>query len=177
MNKENLGKIVLTEDEIQERIKALATRINNDYQDKNPILVSILKSSVYFLADLTRQLTIPLNIDFLGIERFATADKKGQIHIEKNLELNISERHILIIDAIINTGLTHSYLLKHLKPRHPASLAICTLIENTEKRLVNLPIEYQGFQFEKTDIFVVGYGLDYKENYRHLPYIVEYKKS
>lgn len=177
MNTDKIGKIILSQKQIAEKIKKMAARIEDDYQEKNPIIVSILKSSIYFLSDLTREMSISLNIDFLGIERYAAADNRGQIHLEKNLELSIDGRHVIIVDAIINTGLTHSYLIKNLQPRSPASLKICTLIENTEKRLVNLPISYRGFTFTDPDIFVIGYGLDYEENYRHLPYIAEFNKD
>lgn len=177
MNNNQLGKKIISTKKLKKKNAELARQITEDYKDKNPIFVSILKSSVYFLADLTRQLTIPLNIDFLGIERYPTGENSGQIHIEKNLDLKIKDRHVLIIDTIINTGLTHGYLVKNLQPRNPASLKICTLIENPEKRLVGLPIEYSGFTISQPKLFLVGYGLDYQENYRHLPYIVEYHKK
>ena len=178
MEKKQPGEKIITEKEIKQKNKELAREIENDYQGKEPVFISILKSSVYFLSDLTRNLNLPLNIDFLGIGRYPTADNRGgEIHIEKNLELNISGRHVIIIDTIINTGLTHSYLIKNLQPRKPESLNICTLIENPTKRLVGLPIAYQGFTFSDPDLFVVGYGLDYCEDYRHLPYICHYDRD
>ncbi len=173
MHKDNIGKTIISEKSLKDKIKELAGIIDHDYRGKEPILVSILKSSVYFTADLTRFLTIDLNIDFLGIGRYPTADNMGKIQVSKDLDISIRDRHVLLIDTIINTGLTHNYLIKTLKPRNPASLKICTLIENTEKRLVSLPIHYRGFTFSETNFFVVGYGLDYQENYRHLPYIAK----
>ncbi len=176
MQKNKPGKKIIGEEQLQLKIKELAKSISKDYQDKNPVLISILKSSIYFMADLSRQLTIPVNIEFLGISRLPDANNRGKIQITKDLDLSIRNRHVLIIDTIINTGLTHSYLIKNLNPRRPESLNICTLIENPDKRLVNLPINYSGFTFNDTNLFVVGYGLDYKEQYRHLPYIAKYNK-
>ncbi|RCW46317.1 MULTISPECIES: hypoxanthine phosphoribosyltransferase [unclassified Halanaerobium] len=169
---ERLGKIVLSKEKIKNRISELADEINADYQNKELIVVSILKSSLYFMADLTRKLDLPLKLDFLELSHSTNEDNTGVIRVIRDLEFSITGREILVIENIIKTGLTHSYLLKNLKARSPAGISICTLLNNTDKKLVELPIDYVGFEI--SEHFVVGYGLDYKEKYRNLPYIVEY---
>ncbi len=175
MKDKGVAKIIFTEKEITNRVNELALTISSDYHHKNPVIISILRGSTYFTADLTRNISIPINIDFLGIGHYpGEKDKSGAVRITKDLDISIANRHVLIIDDIINTGLTHGYLIRSLKPRKPASLYICTLLNNPARRLVELPIRYIGF--ETPDVFLIGYGLDYKENYRHLPYIATLKK-
>ncbi len=169
---EKLGKILLPKEKIKTRISELAAEIDADYQNKELIVVSILKSSLYFMTDLTRELDLPLKLDFLELSHYTNEDNTGVIRVIRDLEFSIAGREVLVIENIIKTGLTHSYLLKNLKARNPAGISICTLLNNTDKKLVELPIDYVGF--EVSDHFVVGYGLDYKEEYRNLPYIAEY---
>ena len=173
MNKDkNLGKIVISKKEISEKLDELAAEINEDYKDEEIIIVCILKSSLYFMTDLTRKLEMPLKLDFLEISHYSDEDDSGIIRVTRDLEFSIANKEVLIIENIIRTGLTQSYLLKNLKSRNPKSLNICTLLNNTEKKLVELPVHYSGF--EVSDEYLVGYGLDYKEKYRNLPYIAEY---
>lgn len=172
---ENIDKKIFTEEQIKNRIIELAQTISSDYKNENLLIISILRGSIYFTADLTRQISIPINLDFLGIGRYpGEKDESGEVRITKDLDISIADRNVLLIDDIINTGLTHGYLIRNLKPRKPASLHICTLLNNPNRRLVELPIRYTGFK--SPDVFLVGYGLDYKENYRHLPYIATLKK-
>jgi len=172
---ENIDEKIFTEEKIKNRVIELAQSISSDYKNKNPLIISILRGSTYFTADLTRRISIPINLDFLGIGRYpGEKDESGEVRITKDLDISIADRNVLLIDDIINTGLTHGYLIRNLKPRKPASLHICTLLSNPARRLVELPIRYTGFK--SPDVFLVGYGLDYKENYRHLPYIATLKK-
>ncbi len=174
MKDERIGKIVFSEEIIKKRVSELAQTISTDYRNETPVLVSILRGATYFTADLTRKISIPINLDFLGIGRYSGGkDNSGAVRITKDLDISIAERHVILIDDIINTGLTHGYLIRSLKPRNPSSVHICTLLNNPSRRLVDLPIRYIGF--DAPDLFLIGYGLDYNENYRHLPYIAELK--
>ena len=168
----HLGEVIISEEEIAERVEELAAAVNKDYKGKELVVVSILKSALYFTTDLTRQLDLNLKLDLLELSRYTERDNSGVIRVTRDLEFSIADREVLIIENIINTGLTHSYLVKNLKSRNPGSLSICTLINKPDKRLVELPIDYTGFDIPEK--FVVGYGLDYHEQYRNLPYIVEY---
>jgi len=174
MSEDNrLGDIIISESEIKAKVEELAAVINRDYQGKEVVIIGILKSSLYFLTDLTRKLKLPIKLDFLELSHYADENNSGVIRVTRDLEFSISNKEVILIENIINTGMTHSYLFKNLKARNPKSLSICTLLQNKEKRLVELPVDYTGFEIE--DKFVVGYGLDYKEDYRNLPYIAEFK--
>lgn len=175
MKNDNLGEIILSEREIAARIDELAAQINQDFKDKEVILVSILKSSLYFMTDLSRKLDFPIKLDFLELNHYADKDNSGIIRVTRDLEFSISGKEVLIIENIIRTGLTHSYLLKNLGSRSPKNISICTLLHIDEDKLLDLPVEYKGFEIE--DNFVVGYGLDYQERYRNLPYIAKYEEN
>lgn len=167
-----MKRVFVTEEELQKRINELGKQIEKDYSGKHPILVSILKGSFYFLADLTRRIDIPLNIDFMAIGVYpGSTSHTGIVRISKDLDINITGRHVLIVEDIINTGLTLGYLVQQMEARKPASINICTLLDNPSIRLVNIPVEYSGFNMP--DIYLAGYGLDKNEEFRHLPYIVE----
>lgn len=172
MSLTEVKRIIFTEEQIKNRVAELGRQISEDYRDKHPILVSVLKGTMYFIADLTRQLDVPINIDFMSIGVYpGTSKNSGIVRINKDLDLNITGRHVLFVEDIINTGLTIGYLVQNMEVRKPASIKICTLLNNPQKRLMNIPLEYVGF--EVPDIFLVGYGLDYNQDYRHLPYIGE----
>jgi hypoxanthine phosphoribosyltransferase len=161
---------------IQNRVRELGRMISEDYRDKHPILISVLKATMFFVADLTRALDIPVNIDFMSIGVYSGITKNtGVVRINKDLDLNITGRHVLMIEDIINTGLTIGYLVQNMEARKPASIKICTLLNNPSKRLVNIPLEYVGF--EVPDVLLVGYGIDYNQEYRHLPYIAEFSEE
>lgn len=169
-----IGKIIYTEEQIQKAVAKVAGEINRDYAGKELVIIGILKGSLYFVADLTRHLTMPLNIDFLSIGLSPEAtDKNAAIRFKKDLDLLITGRHVLLVEDIIGTGLTLGYICQHLAEAKPASLKICTLLDNPAERLLTLNIDYRCFVMP--DIFVVGYGLDYQERYRNLPYIAEYQ--
>lgn len=173
MESSNLGKIIISEKEINARIDELAAQLNQDFQGKEVVLVGILKSSLYFMTDLSRRLNFPIKLDFLELNHYADEDNSGIIRVTRDLEFSIAGRDVLIIENIIRTGLTHSYLLKNLGARNPKSISICTLLHISDNKLLDLPIQYTGFEIE--DEFLVGYGLDYQEKFRNIPYIAEYK--
>ncbi len=166
----DIQEILVSADQIQHRVKELGEAISRDYQDKEPILVSILKGAVFFLSDLARAISIHISLDFMAISSYGDSQKtSGVVRILKDLDEIITGREVLIVEDIIDTGLTLRYLLNNLEARKPASLKICTLLDKPFRRIVKLPIAYQGFEIP--DKFVVGYGLDYKQRYRNLPFI------
>ncbi len=172
---ENNLQIVLTEQEITAKVKELGEIISQDYIGEELVLVSVLRGSVYFAVDLSRFLTIPFTLDFISISRYGKkTDSSGIVRIIKDLDVNIAQKHVLIVEDIVDTGLSLNYLLRNLKTRHPESLKVCTLLNITGRRIVNIQVDYKGF--ELPNIFVVGYGLDYNERYRNLKFIAEHKK-
>jgi hypoxanthine phosphoribosyltransferase len=165
-------RIIFSEATLQERIAQLGRQISEDYAGKDLILVSILKGSLYFFADLTRAIDIPIQLDFINIGTFTNAvNQAGVVRIIKDLDLDITNRHVLLIEDIIRTGLTTGYLVQNLATRRPASVKVCTLLLNPEQQLINVPIAYTGFTISKTRL--VGYGMDVQENMRNLPYIAQ----
>ncbi|MEN6390695.1 MAG: hypoxanthine phosphoribosyltransferase [Syntrophomonas sp.] len=176
MNWVGIGKTVFTEEHIQNRIAEIAAEINRDYQGQELVIVSVLKGSLYFVADLTRRLTMPLSIDFLSIGVSPGAENKPRVvRIKKDLDLSLGERHVLLVEDLIGTGLTLAYVCQRLEMDKPASLKICTLLDKSKDRLLPIKIDYRCFVMP--DRFLVGYGLDYNEQYRNLPYIAEFRKK
>lgn len=169
-----LGKIVFTEEQIKQRIEAISAEINRDYQDKDLVIVSVLKGAVYFVTDLTRHLTVPVSIDFLSIGLSPDPSGKPAIKIRKDLDLELKGRHVLLVEDVIGTGFTLGYILQHLEAMQPASLKICTLLDKPTDRLITINIDYHCFTMP--DTFLIGYGLDYREQYRNLPYIAEFHR-
>ena len=165
----DIAHILLAPDEIIERVSQLGDLISQDYSSRDPLLIGVLKGVFPFLADLSRAVTIPHTVDFLAICPFAKRGECGAIRILKDLEEPAEGRHILLVEDIVDTGLTLHYLRRWLSARNPASVALCTLLDRPRRRLVDLPVTYRGFRLP--DHFIVGYGLDYQEQYRHLPYI------
>ena len=171
-----LQEVLLAEAQIGERVRELAAEISRDYAEADLLLVTVLKGGLYFLADLSRALTIPAAIDFMAITSYTGGSPSGVARLLKDLDEEITGRAVLLIEDIIDTGLTSAYLLRVLRTRDPASLAICTLLDKTARRIVDtLPIRYRGFEIP--DVFVVGYGLDYRQRYRNLPYIAVLKEE
>jgi len=169
---EALGRILFPGEEIQKKVKELGNKITLDYKDKELLIVCILRGAVIFLTDLIRHIDLPLSIDFMSISSygFNTPDS-GLVKITKDLDENIEGRNVLIVEDIIDTGLTLSYLIRNLKAREPESIEICTLIDRAVRRIANLKIKYCAFNIEEK--YVVGYGLDYKQKYRNLESIYE----
>lgn len=167
----DVQKVLISQDQLSRRVAELGEEISRDYALRDPIVVSVLKGAVYFVADLTRQLSFPVAIDFLAISSYGgTRDSAGVVRLLKDLDEDVTGRHVLLVEDIIDTGLTASYILRLLRAREPASLAICTLLDKRARRIVDdLPIAYRGFEIP--DVFVVGYGLDVRQRYRNLPFI------
>lgn len=168
---QDIDRVLFTEGQIQQRIRELAAAISTDYAGATPLLVSVLKGALYFMADLTRAITIPMTMDFMAITSYGEDQaSSGAVRLIKDLDEKITGRHVILVEDIIDTGLTAAYLLRNLRARDPASLDICTLLDKSVRRIVdNLPIAYRGF--DVPDMFVVGYGLDYRQLYRNLPFI------
>lgn len=168
--------ILISEAEIQKRVRELAAEISADYQGKEVCLLCILKGGLMFLADLSKHLEMPVTMDFIGISSYGNATKSsGVVRITKDLEQTIEGKHILIIEDIIDSGLTLSYLVNNLSLRNPASIKICTLLDKEINREVDIPVDYVGFKVPNE--FLVGYGLDFEEFYRNIPYIFVLKPS
>jgi len=171
---DKIQEILITEEMIQKRIKELGEELSKNYEGKNPILISILKGGVFFLADLTRAMNIPLMVDFMVVSSYGDSrETSGVVRLVKDLKEDIRHRHVILIEDIIDTGLTLDYLLKNLQARGPLSLEVCALLSKPDKRRVEVPIKYVGFEIP--DKFVVGYGLDHKQFYRNLPFVCVFK--
>ena len=165
-------EMLFEEERIALRVRELGAELSRDYGSEVPLLVSVLKGSVLFCSDLVRAMSIPLHMDFIAISNFESAGSGGgAVRITKDLDTEVSQRHVVIVEDIIDTGLTAGYLVRSLQAREPASLKICTLLDRKVRRLVELPLEYVGF--EVPDSFLVGYGLDYRQTYRNLPWIAQ----
>ncbi|MFH1453326.1 MAG: hypoxanthine phosphoribosyltransferase [Armatimonadota bacterium] len=166
----DLKEIIITEEKIQSKIKELAGQISEDYKDKDLLMLVILRGGVMFLADLSRNLTINTSIDFMAVTRYSgSMTPSNEVKIIKDLDKPIEDKDVLIIEDIIDNGKTLSFLTEHLKHRKPRSIKICTLLDKPERRKTSIQPDYNGFVIP--DKFVVGYGLDYKQRYRNLPYI------
>ena len=166
----DISEIILSQAAIQERVAELGKAISKDYARSNPLLVGVLKGVVFFMADLLRSITIPVEVDFIAISSYSPETRgQGFVRLVKDLEIPIQGRHILFIEDVIDTGLTLNYILNNLRARQPASLEVCVLFDKAERRLIDIPIKYKGFDL--LDRFVVGYGLDHREKYRNLPFV------
>ncbi len=175
LRKEDIQQILISPVELETRVRALGRKISRDYRGRSLLIVGLLKGITFFLADLTRQITVPIAIDYLGLGRYAGAQPGDRVKIVRDIDYPIEGRHVLLVEDIINTGLTIDYVHKELSARRPASLEIVTLLERPARRLVDVPIKYTGFQIPND--YVVGYGLDYRELHRNLPFICVLKPS
>jgi len=166
----DIQKILITENEIKKRVNELAKEISKEYKEMFPHLVCVLKGATVFLTDLIREMNIYLSLDYLGISSYGASTKSsGIIKITKDLDHSIEDRHVLIVEDIVDTGLTLTYLREMLSARKPLSLKACALLNKKVRRKIEVPVEFYGFEIP--DEFVVGYGLDFNEKYRNLPYI------
>ena len=167
---DDIQSVLITEDELKAKIKELAARIRADYEGKDLVLVGVLKGAVMFMVDLARAVQLPLEVDFMAVSSYgASTESSGVVRIIKDLDSSIEGRDILVVEDIVDTGLTLKYIKDNLLTREPASLRICALLNKLKERKADVEIDYVGF--ELPDRFVVGYGLDYAENYRNLPFI------
>ena len=166
----DIDAILIPEDEIQQRVIQIGQALSRDYLGRNPLLVGVLKGVLFFMADLLRQITIPVEMDFIAISSYSSESRgQGVVRLVKDLEIPITGRHLLFVEDVIDTGLTLNYILQNLRAREPASLEVCVLFNKPDHRLIEIPIRYKGFDLP--DQFVVGYGLDYREKYRNLPFV------
>jgi hypoxanthine phosphoribosyltransferase len=173
MNDPNIGRIVVDEQDLQQRIGDLGKEIAGDYQDHPPLLVGILKGAFMFMADLARAIDLPVEFDFMAVSSYGSATRtSGVVRIMKDLDLDLTDRHVLIVEDIGDSGLTLAYLRKNLKARGPKSLEVCALLVKEGLQKVEPDLKYVGFHIPPE--FVIGYGLDVDEKYRNLPYIAEW---
>jgi hypoxanthine phosphoribosyltransferase len=166
---EELAKVLFTAGEIQARVRALGEAVTADYTGRSPVLISVLKGAAMFHADLLRAIDLPASVDFMSISSYGEASS-GVVRIMKDLDEDIVGRDVILVEDIVDTGLTATYLLTALSAREPESLEICALLDKSVRRITPVPVRYRGF--DCPDVFVLGYGLDYEEVYRNLPYII-----
>jgi hypoxanthine phosphoribosyltransferase len=173
---EDVEEVLLDAETIAGRVRELGAQLSADYAGRDPVLLSVLKGALVFLADLMRSMEIPSSIDLMELSSYGSGtETSGQVRILKDLSRSIEGRDVVIVEDIIDTGLTLNYLLRYLAERHPASIRICCLLDKPARRLADIEIDYRGFTI--ADRFVVGYGLDFDERYRNLPYIGVLKPS
>ena len=166
----DVEEVLLTGEQVQARVAELGAELAADYDGRDPVLVSVLKGSIIFLADLVRAMPVPLSIDLMEVSSYgASTESSGQVRILKDLSSSITGREVIVVEDIIDTGLTLNYLLRYLHDKGPASIRICCLLDKPARRLAPIEIDYRGFTIP--DRFVIGYGLDYGEHYRNLPYV------
>ncbi|MDI7278068.1 MAG: hypoxanthine phosphoribosyltransferase [Anaerolineae bacterium] len=167
---EDLARILITEEELQQRVRELGAAISRDYAGRDLLLVGVLRGVIVFIADLLRAITIPVSVDLMSISSYGpSVETHGVVRLTKDLEESIEGRHVLFVEDVIDTGLTLSYLLRTLRARAPASLKVCVLLDKRAHRLIDIDVAYRGF--ELADEYVVGYGLDHRQRYRNLPVI------
>jgi hypoxanthine phosphoribosyltransferase len=165
-----VGEVLIDRDTLAARVAELGTEISADYEGRDLLLIGVLKGAVFFMADLMRHLSVPCEVDFMAISSYGDAtDSSGIVRILKDLDINIEGRHVLVVEDIIDSGLTLSYLIRNLESREPATLEVCALLTKPSRREIDVPVRYVGFEIPNK--FVVGYGLDFAERYRNLPYV------
>ena len=165
-----VGEVLIDTDALSARIAELGAEISSDYEGRDLLLIGVLKGAVFFMADLMRRLTVPCEIDFMAISSYGErTDSSGVVRILKDLDESIAGRDVLVVEDIIDSGLTLSYLMRSLTARKPATLEVCAMLTKPERREIEVPVRYVGFEIPNK--FVIGYGLDYAERYRSLPYI------
>jgi len=170
MPQSQVGEILVQRDELEHRVRELAAEVSRDYADRDLLLVGVLKGAVFFLSDLMRHLKVECEVDFMAVSSYGSStDSSGVVRILKDLDISIEGRHVLIVEDIVDSGLTLSYLLRTLRARNPASLEVCALLTKPERRKVELPIRYVGFEIPNR--FAIGYGLDHAERFRNLPFV------
>lgn len=166
----DIKQVLIPAETIQKRVQEIGQAISEDYAGRNPLLVGVLKGVVFFMADLLRAISIPVEMDLISVSSYAPeADRQGFVRLVKDLEIPLAGRHVLFVEDVIDTGLTLNYLLRNLRTREPASLQVCVLFNKPAHRLIEIPVKYKGFDLP--DRFVAGYGLDYREKYRNLPFV------
>lgn len=174
--KTDVAQILFSEQKIEEKVAELGKQITKDYEGKDLVLIGVLKGANIFMSDLMRKIDIPVTIDFMAVSSYGlSTESSGVVKILKDLDQSIEDKHVIIIEDIIDTGLTLHYLCENLLSRKPKSLKICTLLDKPERRKVDINIDYKGFDIP--DEFIIGYGIDYAEKYRNLPYVATLKRE
>ncbi len=163
--------VLISKEAIEQRVKELGEQITRDYAGKEPVIICMLKGAVYFFTDLTRNIDLPINIEFARLSSYRNGTVSGQMQVVSDITADISGKHVLIVEDIIDSGKTLAYFVEMLKTKNPASIKICALTDKKERREANIEADYVGFDVPNT--FVIGYGLDYAEKYRELPYVAE----
>lgn len=172
MNPSTTGEVLISSEELSGRVAELGAEISRDYAGRDLVMVGVLRGAVVFIADLLRALDIACEIDFMAVSSYGSSrDSSGVVRILKDLDDSITGRDVLIVEDIVDSGLTLNYLIRNLRARDPGTLEVCSLLTKPERRRVDVPIRYTGFEIPNT--FVVGYGLDHAQHYRHLPYVAE----
>ncbi len=169
------GRPLLTTEQIQAKVIELANRISNDYKGKEVVMIGLLKGSFIFFADLVRHIKVPVVIDFLTASSYVQTNTTGEVKIHSDIREDIENRHVIVVDDIIDSGTSLNFIRERLLMRNPASLKICVFLDKEERRVVDVPVDYVGFKIP--DEFVVGYGLDYENHYRNLPHVAIFKKA
>jgi hypoxanthine phosphoribosyltransferase len=165
-----VGEILIDEAALSAKVAELGAEISADYEGRDLLLIGVLKGAVFFMADLMRHLTVPCEVDFMAISSYGdSTDSSGVVRILKDLDINMEGRHVLVVEDIIDSGLTLSYLMRNLESREPETLEVCALLTKPARREIDIPVRYVGFEIPNR--FVVGYGLDFAERYRNLPYV------
>jgi hypoxanthine phosphoribosyltransferase len=165
-----IGEVLVSSEDLERRVRELGAEISRDYDGRDLVMIGVLKGAVLFLADLMRELTVPCEVDFMAVSSYGSAtDSSGVVRILKDLDTSISGRDVLLVEDIVDSGLTLHYLLKNLRAREPASLEVCALLTKPERRRIELPIRYVGFEIPNR--FAIGYGLDHAQRYRNLRYV------
>lgn len=172
----DIERVLISEEEISSLVSGIAQRINTDYADKNPLIICILKGSVIFFSDLVRKLTIPLEFEFMSASSYGNSTQSsGIVKLIRDVKVSVKDRHVLIVEDIVDSGITLSYLLDYMQCEGCASVEVVSLLNKTARRVKEVDIKYYGTDID--DLFVVGYGMDYAERYRNLPYIGILKES
>jgi hypoxanthine phosphoribosyltransferase len=166
----SIGETLVGEADLKRRVSELGAEISTDYEGRDLVMIGVLKGAILFLADLMRELSVPCEVDFMAVSSYGSStDSSGVVRILKDLDASIEGRDVLVVEDIIDSGLTLHYLMKNLRARNPASLEVCALLTKPERRRIDLPIRYVGFEIPNR--FAIGYGLDHAQRYRNLPYV------
>jgi len=166
---DDIEKILINDTQLKEKVIELGKNISDDYKGLSPVFITVLRGSIIFLCDLIREVKIPISLDFLSVSSYSGQSHTGVVRIIKDLDENIENKHVILIEDIIDTGLTLNYIIGMLRERKPASIKVCALLDKKVRRIIDIPINYKGFEIP--DEFVVGYGMDYNQQYRNLPFI------
>lgn len=170
-----VGKPLFTAEQIQHRVKELADRISHDYEGKDIFAVGILRGAFMFFSDLVRAIQVPLEVEFIVASSYMGTDTTGQVKIHHDIRIDITDKDVLIVEDIVDSGVTLNHIREHVLMKRPRSLKVCAFLDKRERRTVDVPLDYVGFQIPNE--FVVGYGLDYDNKYRNIPYIAVFRKS